>query len=49
MNELALLLNSPIPTEYEIKRAGTYRITYVAEDEYGNVSAKIFIVTAEEK
>ena len=36
-------------TEYEIKRAGTYRITYVAEDEYGNVSAKIFIVTAEEK
>lgn len=36
-------------TEYEIKRAGTYRITYVAEDEYGNVSVKTFIVTAEEK
>lgn len=36
-------------TEYEIKRAGTYRITYLAEDEYGNVSVKNFIVTAEEK
>lgn len=36
-------------TEYEIKRAGTYRITYLAEDEYGNVSVKTFIVTAEEK
>ncbi len=36
-------------TEYEIKRAGTYRIAYLAEDEYGNVSVKTFIVTAEEK